>query len=274
MKIIWTIIVLPLFLSACQGGSSDSSGDSGDNISQTGSEARFVVMDDQLYTISAQDMTVYGVSDARFPVLDYRAKLPFTPDALFTEGNYLIAVSGSGVYLFDISVPSEPSLIMRYTGIHACKGFAIQGSKVFVALNHQSSCVDQYDPYDSNYRVESDDSLQINKVQIFDVSDLENPVELNSISVFDPTALAVKDDRLFVCDGEAGMKVYDVSDAAGISRVASQVDIQCDDLILVSASDNETLLRAVMLESEKIKQFSFDSATNSFELQSQISTTK
>ena len=51
-----------------------------------------------------------------------------------------------------------------------------------------------------------------------------------------PNGLGIKDNTLFICDGEAGLKVYDKTDAPNITLINTFEDIIAYDVIPLSSS--------------------------------------
>ena len=71
---------------------------------------------------------------------------------------------------------------------------------------------------------------------VIDISNLKNP-ELKVIYPMDgPNGLGIKGDTLFICDGEAGLKVYDKSDAPNITLINTFENIIAYDVIPLASS--------------------------------------
>ena len=65
------------------------------------------------------------------------------------------------------------------------------------------------------------------------VADIHNPKLLATYSMNGPNGLGIDDKTLFICDGEAGLKVYDASDPLKIdvNRIARFPGIVAIDVI-------------------------------------------
>jgi len=71
---------------------------------------------------------------------------------------------------------------------------------------------------------------------VIDIANLESP-ELKVIYPMDgPNGLGIKEDTLFICDGESGLKVYDKSNAPNITLINTFEDIVAYDVIPLSSS--------------------------------------
>lgn len=54
-------------------------------------------------------------------------------------------------------------------------------------------------------------SSTVNELDIIDIRDPENPVQIKTASMWHPTGLGIDGNRLFVCDDDVGLKVFDVN---------------------------------------------------------------
>ena len=70
------------------------------------------------------------------------------------------------------------------------------------------------------------------QLDIIDISDIENPVLVKSYGMQGPYGLGVDGSVLFVYDGKAGLKVYDVTDPSKILLLEAIQDRETYDVIL------------------------------------------
>ena len=66
---------------------------------------------------------------------------------------------------------------------------------------------------------------------MIDVGDKKNPQLLKSFEMENPYGLGVKDDLLFVCDGSAGLKIFDTQDTPNLKLTDHFPDINTYDVI-------------------------------------------
>ena len=71
------------------------------------------------------------------------------------------------------------------------------------------------------------------RIDILDITDLTDPVMVESYSMQGPFGLAIDGSILFVADGVAGLKVYDVSDPMNIDLLAFETSKETYDIILI-----------------------------------------
>ena len=56
-----------------------------------------------------------------------------------------------------------------------------------------------------------------NQLDVIDISDLSNPSLVKSYEMNNPHGLGIDNKILFICDGSAGLKIYDASDPMEIT---------------------------------------------------------
>ena len=52
---------------------------------------------------------------------------------------------------------------------------------------------------------------QLNQLQVYNVTNIENPIFKKSIELTNPMGLGMKGDYLFVCDNGTGLRVFDIT---------------------------------------------------------------
>jgi hypothetical protein len=52
----------------------------------------------------------------------------------------------------------------------------------------------------------------VNRLDIIDISNLSSPKEVKTYDMTNPHGLGIDNDILFLCDGEAGLKIYNAAD--------------------------------------------------------------
>jgi hypothetical protein len=197
-----TILILTILITGC--GSTGASGTSSDgamatNSGKGGSMARFALSGDYLYTLNKREMEVFYIGEPSTPQPQSRVHVPFDVETLFNFKDYLYIGGESGVYIYDTSTPTQPTKVAQYTHTRSCDPVVVsQNNLAFVTLNKGSTC-----------RLNSGE----NTLQVLDVEDPTQPKLLKTMGMWDPKGLGIDDDNktLFVCDGSAGLKVFDVT---------------------------------------------------------------
>ncbi|MEA1983955.1 MAG: hypothetical protein U9N39_10460 [Campylobacterota bacterium] len=226
MKIYLVSFLIGLFLIGCGGESTGSSDSATSGIS--GSMARFSIVGDNLYSVTGEVMNVFDISDASNPQRVSRTLLDFDVETIFSYKSYLYLGAASGVYIYDINITTQPTKIADFTHAQSCDPVVVVDDIAYVTLNTSSSC----------FRTTTGQS----RLEIVNVKDPKNPTLIRAIDMWAPTGLALSDNKLFICDGSDGLKVFDVNKSeenttvdVRISSLETKQNINCYDLI---ANDN------------------------------------
>ena len=95
----------------------------------------------------------------------------------------------------------------------------------------------------------------VNELRIYDISDIEEPVEITRRQMDFPAGLGITGDFLFVCEGNLGVKLFDVSDRTQPAEIWSDEGFETFDLIL-----KDGLL--IVVGPESIRQYDYSDITD------------
>jgi hypothetical protein len=192
-----------------------------------GSMARFMLIGDHLYVIS--DQSTVKVFDISSPSM--REVTSFQPwndaqsgwgviETLFTFKEHLFIGSNAGMLAYDISNPAQPDYLSSYSHMTSCDPVVANDDYAFVTLRAGNNC---------NWG-------NSNQMDVLDIENIMNPVLLTSVAMTEPHGLDIDTDEqlVFVCDGEAGLKVFDFTSIQNIqsNMVGSVGSISTYDIIL------------------------------------------
>lgn len=173
---------------------SPSTGGDAGGASQGGSLARFALLGDYLYTIDSDAIQSFRLETPADPVLFNRTNVAFGIETLFpyTEGaNSQLYVGGNqGLYIMDASDPGNLRKQGEVSHVQSCDPVVVQGDLAYVTL--RGECFGES-----------------NRLEIIDVSNPGTPELVTDYTLQEPYGLGVDGDYLFVCDGVAGLKVYE-----------------------------------------------------------------
>jgi len=204
-----SILVVTILLVSCNQGVSTS-----DVSGKSGLLSRFAMSDDKLYVLAGSSMQLFDIQNPEVPAIWNKVHVGFNIETLRAHENYLYIGAADGVYIFDNSNPEFPHMISRFSHVVACDPVVIQGDYACVTLRNTGNCAGVF-----------------NQLEVLDVSDPHNPELLKVYPMQGPYGLGVDDDRLFICDGMAGLKILDISDPLDIQSVSSESEIMCSDVI-------------------------------------------
>lgn len=166
---------------------------------QGGSLARFKIVEDYLYAVDNHFINVFDITDLENPQAREDVYAGFDIETIFNRGQQLFLGSMRGMYIYDISSPDRPQFIAEFEHGTACDPVVVDGAYAYVTLRGGNNC----------------GALE-SGLFIVDITSISQPVLVKSYPMDEPYGLGVKDEKLFVCDGSSGLKVYDKTDVENL----------------------------------------------------------
>jgi hypothetical protein len=202
-----------------------SNGSSSSGSGVGGSMASFTIVGNYLYVIDETNMDIFDVTDATIPAFVKVQELGWQIETIFPYEDYLFIGSQAGMFIYDNSDPANPVHVADFIHAQACDPVVVEGTTAYITLRDGSTC--------QNFT---------NQLDVVDISNIYNPQLLKSYPMHNPHGLAVRNDILYICDGDDGLKVYDAEDKYRIdeNQLSHVKDINMFDAI--SLNPNHLLL--------------------------------
>jgi hypothetical protein len=205
-----------------------SSGVSGSGVGIGGSMARFGIKDKVLYVVDNNTLKVFDITNKTAPVKINDFNPGWNVETMFlTEKNMFLGTT-TGMVVYDISNPTTPVSQSFFRHARSCDPVIVDDTLAYVTLRTGTNC-----------------GGNLNTLDVVNIKNLSVPKMVMSYGLINPHGLGKSGDLLFVCDGTAGLKVYDASDPKTITShlIYSYPDIQAFDVIpvgniLVMIGDN------------------------------------
>ncbi|TYA74890.1 LVIVD repeat-containing protein [Seonamhaeicola marinus] len=200
-----------------------------------GSLARFQIVGTYLYTVGSYSMTVFNIQNLSNPVLEKTQHAGWNIETMFAANDYLYLGSTNGMYIYDLVNPASPEYVSDFTHWEGCDPVVVDGDYAYLTLRGGNLCG----------QLES-------VLEVIDISDKTQPTLAKRYTLENPYGLGIKGDMLFVCDGSAGLKLFDRETPVNLNLVRTIENIQATDVIplpnsLVMIGDN-TLYQYKYLE--------------------------
>nr|WP_299072944.1 hypothetical protein [uncultured Allomuricauda sp.] len=211
---------------------------------QGGSLARFKIVDDYLYAVDSHNINVFDISDLENPQNLEDVYAGFDIETIFNRDNHLFLGSMSGMYIYDISSPATPTFVSDFQHGTACDPVVVDGDYAYVTLRGGNGC----------------GALE-SGLFIVDISEITEPKLATSYPMDEPYGLGIKDEKLFICDGSSGLKVYDKTDIEDLKTLNHFKDIVTFDVIPLES-------HLIMVGDEVLYQYEY--LDNKIKLISQI----
>lgn len=221
MKKVFTLFLITSFIISCESDSDSANGqDSPSTDGQGGSLATFILKGDYLYVVDQFDLNVFSLGNAQEPVFVNKVNVGFDIETLFGYRDYLYIGSRTGMFIYGLSDPEFPNKLSQVQHFTACDPVVANDTHAFVTLHSATFC-----------------GNDINVLEIYDVTDVTQPILVSSRNLIFPRGLGLYGNYLIVCDDE--IKIFDVSNPSE-SKLVNAIDRQAFDVII-----NEDLLIAI-----------------------------
>jgi hypothetical protein len=193
------------------------SGSAGETSSGTGgSMARFTVYQNYLYAVDNYSMWLFNISESANPFMEKELYIGWNIETIFPYDQKLFLGSTTGMYIYSLEDPSNPSYVSNFWHASSCDPVVVEGNYAYVTLRAGNLCGDEKSQLD-----------------VIDISNLQTPTLLKEYPMEEPYGLGIDEKLLFVCDGSAGLKIFDAEDPLAIdqNKIAEYSDINAFDVI-------------------------------------------
>ena len=179
-----------------------------------GSLARFSIVNDYLYAVDNHNLKAVSIVDPSDPKLINNIFAGFDIETIFPLKDKLFLGSMTGLYIFDISNAATPVVKGTFNHGRACDPVVADDNYAFVTLKEGTRC-----------------GPANNELNVVDIKNINAPVLLKSYALNGPSGLSKDGDILFICDGAAGLKVFNASNVSNISLIKQIGGIDPHDVI-------------------------------------------
>lgn len=212
----------------------------GNNSGVGGSMARFTISNNHLYAIDGNAIQTLNIVNEISPISRNKTSISWDIETIFPYEDKLFIGSQSGMHILDASVPDQITLISTYSHIRSCDPVVVSGQYAYVTLRSGTTC-----------------QGFTNQLEVIDITNLVTPQLVKIYPMFNPFGLGIDNKTLFVCDGKAGLKVYDATDVNKIDQnlLAHYGNIDAYDVIPF----NDVLM---LIGEEGIFQFDYSDPKN------------
>jgi hypothetical protein len=201
---------------AMSNSSGASSGVSGSGVGLGGSMARFGIKDKVLYVVDHNTLKVFDIGNKTTPIKINDIYPGRNIETMFlTEKNMFLGTT-TGMVIFDISNPTSPVSRAFFNHARSCDPVVVDDTLAYVTLRTGTNC-----------------GGNLNVLDVVNIKDINKPVAVMSYGMNNPHGLGKDGDLLFICDGSAGLKVYDASNPKQITShlIYSYPNIKAYDVI-------------------------------------------
>lgn len=207
-----------------------------------GSMAQFTILNNYLYTVDYKSLKVFHIVDASNPELLETIDLGVGIETIFPQNDHLFIGTQNGVLIYDVTNPRSPQAVSEVDHVTSCDPVVANDTYAVATLRGGTPC-----------------NGNLNQLDIINISDLANPELVGTQELIAPYGLGFSEnnpDLVYVCDGYAGLKAYNIANIDHVEMVMHVESLEAIDVI--SADDN--LL--VVLTRQGVYQFDASNPTN------------
>lgn len=252
MKKLLYISLLAIILNGCE-SDAQFAGEFGGGEVLSGSYANMLTLGDFLYVLGNGQLKTLSLSNPAMPELIDAKVVNFTVESLFISGENIFVGSQEGMYIYTIGADGIPQFRSEtsYDDFELLSCFfdpvAANEDYAYVTLDNDSSV-------ETCFRPALDDQMRI-----FDLSDLENPILVNTLFMNNPKGIALDGDHLFVCEKVNGLTAFELSNPIQPVEIYKSEDFSAYDLIPANG-----LLMVV--GQDTLHQFNYTDINNIFKI--------
>ena len=199
------------------GGFSGAPQGSGSAFGIGGSMARFGLYNDYLYVVDNATLYMFDVKNPESPNNIGSQGVGWQIETMFIYDGHMFFGTQTGMLIFSLEVATVPTYIGEFRHVTSCDPVVVSNGYAYVTLRGGTRC-----------------GSNVNRLDVLKLADnyVDNEL-LESYPLHGPFGLGIDDQTLFVCDGDAGLKIYDVEDKLHIDdhQIASFSNINTFDVI-------------------------------------------
>jgi hypothetical protein len=170
--------------------------------------ARLAVVNENLFVVNTGKLLSYSLMNTEDPAYQGELQLGWGIETVYPFKDKLFIGSSNGMFIADMLNPASPQLLGSFTHATACDPVVADDQFAYVTLRTGNFCAGN-----------------VNQLDILDVSNVMQPKLIKTYPLTNPQGLALKDPFLYICDGKAGLKVYNITNKQSI-EIKQKLDIE------------------------------------------------
>jgi hypothetical protein len=215
-----------IWLSGGPASTSNPTGSQSSSTGKAGSMSRFTVVNNYLYAVSNSTLNAIDISNTTQPTVASKLSIGWNIETIYPFKDKLFIGSQTGMFIYSLSNPTMPTYISGFSHARLCDPVIADDDYAYITLHAGTFCQGTQ-----------------NELDIVKISDLSNPTLVKQVNLTKPQGLSKDGNILFVCDDNAGIRVFDANNPENpillqTIPLAASYDIICNNgIAMVSAKD-------------------------------------
>ena len=211
---VWPMQDSRVFMSFSASQSSSGAAVSVSPFGVGGSMTRFAIVNNRLYTVGNNDLSVFNIANANEPSFTNKNNIGWNIETIYPFKNNLFIGSATGMFVYSINSPDNPVKTGQFSHVLSCDPVIADDNHAYVTLRSGTAC-----------------RGGVNQLDVLKLSTMLDPVLLKSYPLTNPHGLSKDGDLLFVCDGRDGLKVYNASNPSNLQLRSTVTGLDTYDAI-------------------------------------------
>ncbi len=199
-----------------------------------GSMARLTIVNDYLYGVSNSDLYSISINNPAAPQLTTTRNLGWNIETIYPFKDRLFIGSRTGMFIYSLANPAQPAQLSQFTHARSCDPVIADDNFAYVTLRTGTAC--------EGFN---------NQLDILNIANLSAPTLVRSVGMTNPHGLAKDGDKLFICDGRDGLKMYDVSKRSSVELQRQITGLNTFDVIAMQG-------HAIVVAEDGLYQYSYN----------------
>lgn len=203
-----------------------------------GSMARFTIVNERLYAVNNQNLNVFNISNLASPTQGNKINIGWNIETIYPFKNKLFVGSQNGMYIYNITNPDLPVAAGQFSHVRSCDPVIADDNYAYVTLRSGNAC-----------------QGFTNQLDIVKLNNITDPVLQKTYQLTNPHGLSKDGDLLFICDGAAGVKLYNAANIMDLKLLQTISGLDTYDVIAMNKV-------ALVVAKSGLYQYSYNDPSN------------
>lgn len=206
-----------------------------------GSMARFTIAKGHLYCIDEMTLNSFALQSNGSIGAPVKTNVGWGIETIFPYKDNLFVGASNGMHILDISNPANPVYRTVFQHANACDPVVVHNDVAYVTLRDGTEC-----------------NGFTNQLDVVDVQNITTPSLIKSFKMNHPHGLSIFEDKLYLCEGTHGLKIFDIKDNTKIDRnlISHEKGFDAFDAVLIPG------VSLLVIGKDGFRQYDYSNSNN------------